>query len=69
MKYFFFLKTGSWNGSRNKLDSCRPTIEDIETIIYYCSSTHWSERKDGLTSLTNYLSEGNQLTSQQLQVG
>lgn len=66
----FFYRTrisqsGSWNGSRNKLD--RPLIEDIETIIHFCSSTHWAERKDGLTSLTQYLSEGKYLTPEQLQ--
>ncbi|XP_037035813.1 CLIP-associating protein isoform X12 [Bradysia coprophila] len=58
--------SGSWNGSRNKLDSQR-LIEDIDTIIVYCSSTHWGERKDGLTSLTTYLSDGNILTPDQLQ--
>lgn len=60
-------QSGSWNGSRNKLDSQR-LIEDIDTIILYCSSTHWGERKDGLTSLTTYLSDGNILTQDQLQV-
>lgn len=33
----------------------------------YCSSTHWAERKDGLTSLTQYLSDGKTLTHSQLQ--
>ncbi|XP_055919459.1 CLIP-associating protein isoform X2 [Eupeodes corollae] len=57
----------SWNGSRNRLDSFRAPIEDIDTIIQYCASTHWSERKDGLISLTQYLSDGKILTPQQLQ--
>lgn len=57
----------SWNGSRTRLDSSRPIIEDIETIIQLCASTHWSERKDGLISLTQYLGEGKMLTPQQLQ--
>ncbi|XP_058054607.1 CLIP-associating protein [Anopheles bellator] len=57
----------SWNGSRTRLDSSRPAIEDIETIIQFCASTHWSERKDGLVSLTQYLSEGKMLTQHQLQ--
>lgn len=59
------MQSGSWNGSRNKLD--RAPIEDIDTIIHFCSSTHWAERKDGLTSLTQYLSEGKYLTPDQLQ--
>lgn len=42
-------------------------IEDIDTIIQFCASTHWSERKDGLINLTQYLSDGKMLTSQQLQ--
>ncbi|XP_065094587.1 CLIP-associating protein isoform X3 [Ochlerotatus camptorhynchus] len=57
----------SWNGSRTRLDSSRTMIEDIDTIIQFCASTHWSERKDGLINLTQYLSEGKMLTSQQLQ--
>ncbi|XP_021695282.1 CLIP-associating protein isoform X6 [Aedes aegypti] len=57
----------SWNGSRTRLDSSRTMIEDIDTIIQLCASTHWSERKDGLINLTQYLSEGKMLTSQQLQ--
>lgn len=57
----------SWNGSRSRLDSFRAPIEDIDTIIQYCASTHWSERKDGLISLTQYLSDGKILTPQQLQ--
>lgn len=60
-------QSGSWNGSRGKLDSFRPPIEDITSIILYCSSTHWAERKEGLTSLTHYLSDGNKLTEHQLQ--
>lgn len=58
----------SWNGSRNRLDSYRQPIEDIDTIINLCASTHWSERKDGLISLTQYLSEGKVLTPEQLPV-
>ncbi|KXJ72138.1 hypothetical protein RP20_CCG018774 [Aedes albopictus] len=57
----------SWNGSRTRLDSSRTMIDDIDTIIQLCASTHWSERKDGLINLTQYLSEGKMLTSQQLQ--
>lgn len=57
----------SWNGSRSRLDSYRPPIDDIETIIQYCASTHWSERKDGLISLTQYLSDGKILSQEQLQ--
>ncbi|KAL5286274.1 CLASP1 family protein [Megaselia abdita] len=55
-----------WNGSRSRLDSFRQPIDDIETIITFCASTHWSERKDGLLSLTQYLSEGKSLTPSQL---
>ncbi|KAM8709603.1 hypothetical protein ACLKA7_016417 [Drosophila subpalustris] len=59
----------SLSGSRNRLDwsSQRAPFDDIETIIQYCASTHWSERKDGLISLTQYLSDGKELTQQQLQ--
>uniref|UniRef100_A0A1B0BQ86 TOG domain-containing protein n=1 Tax=Glossina palpalis gambiensis TaxID=67801 RepID=A0A1B0BQ86_9MUSC len=59
----------SLSGSRNRLDWSwsRPPFEDIETIIQYCASTHWSERKDGLISLTQYLADGKVLTPQQLQ--
>ncbi|CAH1728219.1 unnamed protein product [Chironomus riparius] len=57
----------SWNGSRTRLDGSAKFIEDIETIIQYCSSSHWNERKDGLTNLTQYLSEGKMLTPHQLQ--
>lgn len=57
----------SWNGSRSRLDGSAKYIEDIETIIAYCGSSHWSERKDGLTNLTQYLSEGKMLTPNQLQ--
>ncbi|KAH8415597.1 hypothetical protein KR222_006035 [Zaprionus bogoriensis] len=59
----------SLSGSRNRLDwhSQRAPFDDIETIIQYCASTHWSERKDGLISLTQYLADGKELTPQQLQ--
>lgn len=57
----------SWNGSRSRLDGSAKFIDDIDTIIQYCASTHWSERKDGLTNLTQYLSDGKMLTPQQLQ--
>lgn len=63
---FHNFQSGSWNGSRNKLD--RTLIDDIDLIIQLCSSTHWAERKDGLTSLTQYLSEGKYLTQEQLRV-
>lgn len=56
----------SWNGSRNRLDSSRVLIEDIETIIHYCGSGHWSERKDGLISLTEFLSTGRVLNLDEL---
>lgn len=65
LDFCFHSQSGSWNGSRSKLD--RAPIEDIDTIIHFCSSTHWAERKDGLTSLTQYLSEGKYLTPDQLQ--
>lgn len=60
----------SLSGSRNRLDwsFLRPPFEDIDTIIQYCASTHWSERKDGLISLTHYLADGKELTPQQLQL-
>ncbi|XP_030371941.1 CLIP-associating protein [Scaptodrosophila lebanonensis] len=59
----------SLSGSRTRLDwsSQRAPFDDIETIIQYCASTHWAERKDGLISLTQYLAGGKELTPQQLQ--
>lgn len=56
----------SWNGSRSRLDGSAKFIDDIDTIIQYCASTNWSERKDGLMNLTQYLSEGKMLTQSQL---
>lgn len=64
----FSPQSYSWNGSRSRLDSYKQPIEDIESIIQYCASSHWSERKDGLTSLTQYLSDGKCLSSHELQV-
>ncbi|XP_058839049.1 CLIP-associating protein isoform X2 [Topomyia yanbarensis] len=57
----------SWNGSRTRLDSSRQMVDDIETIIQLCASAHWSERKDGLINLTQYLSDGKMLSPHQLQ--
>uniref|UniRef100_A0A2M4B9B3 Putative microtubule associated-protein orbit n=1 Tax=Anopheles marajoara TaxID=58244 RepID=A0A2M4B9B3_9DIPT len=57
----------SWNGSRTRLDSSRTVIDDIDTIIQFCASSHWSERKDGLMNLTQYLGDGKMLTQHQLQ--
>lgn len=57
----------SLNGSRSRLDGSAKFIDDIDTIIQYCASSHWSERKDGLTNLTQYLSDGKMLTPRQLQ--
>lgn len=56
----------SWSGSRGRLDNQSKYIDDIETIIIYCASSHWTERKDGLINLTTYLSEGKMLTPNQL---
>lgn len=63
-----YFQSYSWNGSRSRLDSYKQPIEDIESIIQYCASSHWSERKDGLTSLTQYLSDGKSLSPHELQV-
>ncbi|EDW37782.1 GL15047 [Drosophila persimilis] len=59
----------SLSGSHTRLDwsAQRAPLDDIETIIQYCASTHWSERKDGLISLTQYLADGKELSHQQLQ--
>ncbi|XP_034659689.1 CLIP-associating protein [Drosophila subobscura] len=59
----------SLSGSHTRLDwsAQRAPLDDIETIIQYCASTHWSERKDGLISLTQYLADGKELSQQQLQ--
>ncbi|XP_016984508.1 LOW QUALITY PROTEIN: CLIP-associating protein [Drosophila rhopaloa] len=59
----------SLSGSHTRLDwsTQRAPFDDIETIIQFCASTHWSERKDGLISLTQYLADGKELSQQQLQ--
>ncbi|XP_059614672.1 CLIP-associating protein isoform X2 [Phlebotomus argentipes] len=59
--------TYSWSGSRSRLDGYRSALEDIDDIIQYCASTQWTERRDGLVSLTQYLAEGKVLNQQQLQ--
>lgn len=58
----------SWSGSQQRLyrDMWEPAIKDINEIMEACESTHWSDRKDGLVSLSAYLQAGNTLTSHQL---
>ncbi|KAL1140352.1 hypothetical protein AAG570_000284, partial [Ranatra chinensis] len=58
----------SWSGSQQRLyrDMWEPAIKDIMEILHACESTHWSDRKDGLVSLSMYLQAGNTLTPHQL---
>uniref|UniRef100_A0A0A9XI18 CLIP-associating protein 1-A n=1 Tax=Lygus hesperus TaxID=30085 RepID=A0A0A9XI18_LYGHE len=44
----------------------RRTSDDINEIMLACESTHWSDRKDGLVSLSAYLQAGNTLSPHQL---
>lgn len=60
------FQSGSWNGSRNKLDTFRNVIDDIDAILDLCASMHWADRKDGLTNLTQYLSDEKRLSPQNL---
>lgn len=58
----------SWSGSQQRLyrDMWEPAIKDINEIMEACESTHWSDRKDGLVSLSAYLQAGNTLSPHQL---
>ncbi|CAG9134186.1 unnamed protein product [Plutella xylostella] len=50
-------------GSMSRLGWEAPPPDDI---IALCACTHWTERKDGLTHLANYLNSGRLLTEDQL---
>ncbi|XP_028039809.1 CLIP-associating protein isoform X2 [Bombyx mandarina] len=58
----------SWSGSGTRLgwEGSPPPPPPADDIIVLCSSTHWTERKDGLTHLANYLNSGRLLTDEQL---
>ncbi|XP_073995349.1 CLIP-associating protein isoform X12 [Rhodnius prolixus] len=58
----------SWSGSQQRLyrELWEPAIKDIAEIMLACESTHWSDRKDGLVSLSAYLQAGNTLSPHQL---
>ncbi|CAG5005397.1 unnamed protein product [Parnassius apollo] len=43
-----------------------PPPPPADEIIALCACTHWTERKDGLTHLANYLNSGRLLTEDQL---
>ncbi|XP_073995340.1 CLIP-associating protein isoform X5 [Rhodnius prolixus] len=52
--------------SERSFESHRRTSDDIAEIMLACESTHWSDRKDGLVSLSAYLQAGNTLSPHQL---
>ncbi|KAK9504374.1 hypothetical protein O3M35_010721 [Rhynocoris fuscipes] len=52
--------------SERSFESHRRTSDDITEIMHACESTHWSDRKDGLVSLSAYLQAGNTLSPHQL---
>ncbi|CAH0716793.1 unnamed protein product, partial [Brenthis ino] len=58
----------SWSGSGSRLgwESSPPPPPPPDDIIALCACTHWTERKDGLTHLANYLNSGRLLTEDQL---
>ncbi|XP_063544536.1 CLIP-associating protein [Cydia strobilella] len=58
----------SWSGSASRLgwEGSPPPPPPADEIIALCASTHWTERKDGLTHLANYLNSGRLLTDSQL---
>ena len=41
-------------------------LQDIETIIQSCASTHWGDRKEGLMALRVFLRGSTTLTATQL---
>ncbi|XP_060808798.1 CLIP-associating protein isoform X2 [Amyelois transitella] len=56
----------SWSGSRGFECGSPPPPPPPDDIIALCACTHWTERKDGLTHLANYLNSGRLLTDEQL---
>ncbi|KAL4719312.1 hypothetical protein ACJJTC_001871, partial [Scirpophaga incertulas] len=57
----------SWSGSgRAGWDWSPPPPPPADDILALCASTHWTERKDGLTHLANYLNSGRLLSEDQL---
>ncbi|KAG6451585.1 CLIP-associating protein isoform X2 [Manduca sexta] len=59
----------SWSGSASRLGwecGSPPPPPHPDDIIALCACTHWTERKDGLTHLANYLNSGRLLTDEQL---
>ncbi|XP_052742849.1 CLIP-associating protein isoform X3 [Bicyclus anynana] len=58
--------SASWSGSRLGWESSPPPPPPPDDIIELCACTHWTERKDGLTYLANYLNSGRLLSEQQL---
>ncbi|XP_052757139.1 CLIP-associating protein isoform X2 [Galleria mellonella] len=58
----------SWSGSASRLgyECSPPPPPPPDDIIALCACTHWTERKDGLTHLANYLNSGRLLTDDQL---
>ncbi|XP_072937577.1 CLIP-associating protein [Epargyreus clarus] len=57
----------SWgSGSRLGWEGSPPPPPPPDDIIALCACTHWTERKDGLTHLANYLNSGRLLSDDQL---
>ncbi|CAH2084329.1 unnamed protein product [Euphydryas editha] len=54
-----------WSG-RLGWESSPPPPPPPDDIIALCACTHWTERKDGLTHLANYLNSGRLLSDEQL---
>ncbi|XP_038217612.1 CLIP-associating protein [Zerene cesonia] len=57
----------SWSSSgRLGWEGSPPPPPPPDEIIALCACTHWTERKDGLTHLANYLNSGRLLNEEQL---
>ncbi|GBP40250.1 CLIP-associating protein [Eumeta japonica] len=59
----------SWSGSQSRLgwdSGTPPPPPPPDEIIALCACTHWTERKDGLVHLANYLNSGRLLNEDQL---
>lgn len=59
----------SWSGSQSRLPWERgtpPPPPSPDDILVLCASTHWTDRKDGLTHLAHYLNSGHLLNVEQL---
>lgn len=55
-----------WGKQRHYRENWLEPGKDIYDIITACSSTHWSERKEGLMGLQAFLRSGNVISTHEL---